>query len=78
MLIKSQMPEAKRKFTAPRQGRPGVERDRPRIIERFVAHQDEAAARVRALDGRDAARIIMVSPFVRSSRTACSMAAGSS
>ena len=36
----------------------------PRIIERFVAYQHEAAARVRSLDGRDVARIIMVSPFV--------------
>lgn len=63
MLIKSQMPEAKRKFTAPPKAVPAASRIDPRIIERFVAHQDEAAARVRSLDGRDLARIIMVSPF---------------
>jgi hypothetical protein len=64
MLIKSQMPEAKRKFTAPRTAEPASSAIDPRIIERFVGHQHEAAARVRSLDGRDTARIIMVSPFV--------------
>jgi hypothetical protein len=63
MLIKSQMPEAKRKFTAPRKAEPASSAIDPRIIERFVAYQHEAAARVRSLDGRDVARIIMVSPF---------------
>lgn len=64
MLIKSQMPEAKRKFTAPRKAVPASSAIDPRIIERFVASQHEAAARVRSLDGRDVARTIMVSPFV--------------
>ena len=64
MLIKSQMPDAKRKFTAPRNAEPSSSAIDPRIIEQFVAHQREAAARVRALDGRDVARIVMVSPFV--------------
>jgi DinB family protein len=63
MLIRSQAPEAKRKFTAPRKAEPASSAIDPRIIERFVAHQRETAARVRALDGRDVARIIMVSPF---------------
>ena len=64
MLIKSQTPEAKRKFTAPRNAEPASSAIDPRIIQRFVAYQHEAAARVRSLDGRDVARIIMVSPFV--------------
>jgi DinB family protein len=64
MLIRSQAPEAKRKFTAPRKAEPASSAIDPRIIERFVAHQHETAARVLALDGRDVARIIMVSPFV--------------
>jgi hypothetical protein len=63
MLIKSQMPESKRKFTAPRKAEPASSAIDPRIIELFVAHQHETAARVRSLDGRDVARIIMVSPF---------------
>lgn len=64
MLIKSQMPEAKRKFTAPRQAVPASSAIDPLITERFVAHQHEAAARVQSLGGRDVARIIMTSPFV--------------
>ena len=64
MLIKSQMPEAKRKLRAPRKAEPASSAIDPRIIERFVAYQHEAAGVVRSLDGRDVARIIMVSPFV--------------
>jgi hypothetical protein len=64
MLIKSQMPETKRKLKAPRTAEPASSAIDPHIIERFVAHQHEAADRVRSLAGRDAARIIMVSPFL--------------
>jgi DinB superfamily len=64
MMIKSQMPGAKRKFTAARKAEPAASAIDPRIVERFVAYQHEAAARVRSLDGRDMARVIMVSPFV--------------
>jgi len=64
VMIRSQMPEAERKFTAPRKARPASSAIDPRIIERFVAHQHEAAGRVRSLHERDLAPIIMVSPFV--------------
>jgi len=64
MLIKSQMPEGKRKFTASRKAVPASSPIDPRITARFVAHQHEVVARVRSLEGRDVARIIMVSPFV--------------
>jgi hypothetical protein len=64
LLIKSQTPDSKRKFTAPRQATPSSSTIDAGIIERFGAHQLEAAARVRALDGSGADRIVMVSPFV--------------
>ena len=64
MLIKSQAPEAKRKFTAPGKATPASSTIDARIIERFGAHQRQAAARVRALEGSGAARTVMVSPFV--------------
>jgi hypothetical protein len=64
MMIRSQMPEAKRKFTAHRKAAPASSAIDSRIIQRFVGHQDEAASRVKALEGRDVARTIMVSPFV--------------
>jgi hypothetical protein len=64
MLIKSQTPDSKRKFTAPRRATPAASGIDAQVIDRFLAHQREAVARVQALDGRDAGRIIMVSPFV--------------
>ena len=65
MLIKSQRPDVTRKFTAPRQAEPASSTIDSQIVARFVAAQHEAVARVRALDGRDVARIVMASPFVR-------------
>ena len=62
MLIASQGPDATRKFTAPRQAQPSSSAIDAEIMQRFVASQHEAASRMRALDGRDVARI-MVSPF---------------
>lgn len=64
MLIKSQGPEAKRKFTAPSSAEPASSAIPADVVAHFIAHQHEAAARVRALAGRDVARTIMVSPFV--------------
>jgi hypothetical protein len=64
LMIRSQGPQANRKFTAPSKAVPASSAIDPRIIERFVAHQREAAARVRALDGLVAAKTIMVSPFI--------------
>jgi hypothetical protein len=63
MLIRSQAPVAKRKFTAPRQAVPASSAIDPGILDRFVAQQHEALKRLRSLEGRDAARVIMVSPF---------------
>jgi hypothetical protein len=64
LMIRSQTPEVTRKYTAPRQITPASSAFDPAIVERFVAQQHEAAARVRSLDPGAAARTIMVSPFV--------------
>ena len=64
MLIKSQTPQVRRRFTAPAQARPSASAIDAGIIQRFVACQHEAAERLRSLEGRDVARTIMVSPFV--------------
>lgn len=64
MLIRSQAPEATRKFTASPMAQPAASEIDAGIVEQFVASQHEAIARVRALDERDAARVVMVSPFV--------------
>ena len=64
VMVTSQKPEVTRKYTAPRQIIPSSSAIDPGIIERFVAQQEEAAARMRSLDPGAAARTIMVSPFV--------------
>ena len=63
MMITSIRPQATRKLKAPRKAVPASSAIDARILERFVAYQQEAAARVRSLDGREPARTIMVSPF---------------
>jgi hypothetical protein len=65
MLIRSQAPSAARKFTAPSRAQPATSDIAADIIRRFVEQHREAAARVQALDERDAARAIMTSPFIR-------------
>ena len=64
LMIRSQSPQAVRKFVAPRQAQPSCSTIVGAIIERFSASQHDYAARVRALRPDDAARVIMVSPFV--------------
>jgi hypothetical protein len=63
LLIQSQRPDAKRRFTAPGTAQPASSAIDPWIIDRFVTQQAEAAARIRSLDAPAAARVIMVSPF---------------
>ena len=65
MLVRSQAPNAARKFTAPPAARPATSAVAADVVERFVAQQRDAAAAVRALDDGVAARTIMTSPFVR-------------
>lgn len=64
MLVRSQTPEGARKFKAMPTAQPSTSNVAADIIERFVEQHREAVARVRALDEREAARVIMVSPFV--------------
>ena len=65
LMVQSQTPGSGRTFTAPRKAHPASSDIDAGIVARFIAQQREAAARIRGLDGGDAARIVMVSPFVR-------------
>lgn len=65
MLIRSQAPNAARKFTAPSKAQPATSDIAADIVQRFVEQHRDAVARVQALDERDAARVIMTSPFIR-------------
>lgn len=63
LLITSQSPGGRRKFTAELVARPSTGSYDRDIINRLISDQRDLAARVQALDGVDARRI-MVSPFV--------------
>jgi hypothetical protein len=63
MLISSQAPGGKQKFTAPVSAQPASSDLPPDTIERFIAWQQVGIADVRRLSAADAGRI-MVSPFL--------------
>jgi hypothetical protein len=65
MLIRSQAPQATRKFTASPLATPtssGIAGD---IVERFIVQDHEIVSWLRGLDAPRASRVIMTSPFVR-------------
>ena len=64
-LIRSQAPPPTRKFTAPPQARPASSDIAAGVIQAFVEQQHDALTRLRALDERQAAQVIMVSPFIK-------------
>lgn len=64
-LIRSQSPNASRRYTAPVKAQP-VDSDLPGdVIARFVDQQHTTAEWIGTLDERGAASTIMVSPFIR-------------
>jgi hypothetical protein len=64
MLIRSQAPQATRKFTASPLATPAASDIPADILPRFVAHTREIVAWLPALDEHRAAAAIMTSPFV--------------
>lgn len=64
VLIDAVSPHGKRKFTAPPPARPAVSHIDPSIIARLIAFQDDVTAGARGVSAADAARTIMISPFV--------------
>jgi hypothetical protein len=65
MLIRSQAPEAVRKFTASPKAQPATSDIAADIIQRFVEQHRDSVRWLEALDERRAARAIMTSPFIR-------------
>jgi hypothetical protein len=65
VMVRSQAPQATRKFKAPTPIRPTTSDIPADVIQRFVEQHREAVARVAKLDEQQAARTIMTSPFVR-------------
>jgi hypothetical protein len=63
-LIKAVSPNAQRKLKAPGQARPSSSSVDPQIVERFVSHQRETLAKMKSMEHRNPAEIIITSPFV--------------
>lgn len=64
MLIRTQSPEAARKFKAPGSAQPAASAVDAAIVRRLVDQQRDLARRLDAAAGRDLAGTIMVSPFL--------------
>jgi hypothetical protein len=64
VMIKAVSPESRRKFKAPGAARPSSSSIDPQIVDRFIVHQRETLAKMRSLEGRGPAGIIITSPFV--------------
>jgi len=65
LLIRSQAPQATRKYTASPLATPAASAIAPDVVERFVTQDRELVQWLRGLDEPRAARVIMTSPFVR-------------
>jgi hypothetical protein len=64
MLIRSQTPEATRKYTASPKATPAASDIAADVIQRFVAQNSDVMKRLQALGQDAASRAIMTSPFV--------------
>jgi hypothetical protein len=65
IMIRSQRPDATRKFTAPTVARPEASDLPADTTQRFIEQQRAAAEWLRTMDEGRAARTVMTSPFVR-------------
>jgi len=63
MMVKALSPNAQRKFKAPGSAQPSSSSIDPQIVDRFITHQLQTLAKMRSLEDRDPARIIITSPF---------------
>jgi hypothetical protein len=62
-MIKILSPNSHQKYKAPAAAKPSSSSLDPQIVERFITHQRETLAKMRSLEDRDPARIIITSPF---------------
>jgi hypothetical protein len=65
MMVRSQSPDARRKYTAPAPGRPSSSGIPPDVVQRFIEQQRALGTRLQSADERKAADTIMASPFIK-------------
>jgi len=64
LMVKSLRPEATRKLKSPATSSPSASAIAPDIERRFVTEQHTTITRMRSLEGRDPARVVLTSPFM--------------
>jgi hypothetical protein len=64
MLVRTQGPDATRRYKAPRKAQPAASAIDAGIVGRFVDQQRTLIARLDAVAGRDLAGVVMASPFL--------------
>jgi hypothetical protein len=62
LMIKALVPGVSRKFKAPPRFQPTASHVEPQIVNRFLAHQQDVIAKMRATEKLEPARIIITSP----------------
>jgi DinB family protein len=63
-LIKATSPDSQRKYKAPDSAQPSSSAIDPQIVEHFVANHREMLAKMKSVENRDPAKIIVTSPFL--------------
>ena len=63
MMVKVVAPDGKRKLKATPAAAPSASALDPRIVEQFVAHQQEVIGKMKAIQNLNPATIVMTSPF---------------
>ncbi len=63
LMVKALSPASRQKFKAPAAARPSSSSIDSQIVEQFTAHQRETLAKMKSLEGKDPARVIITSPF---------------
>jgi hypothetical protein len=63
LMVKVLAPDARQKFKAPPAAIPSASALDPGIVDRFVAHQQEAILKMKAIEKFNPARVIITSPF---------------
>jgi DinB superfamily len=63
MMVNALSPKSQRRFKAPGSAQPSSSSIDPQIVDRFITHQRQMLAKMRSLEDRDPAGIIITSPF---------------
>ncbi|HMX30373.1 MAG TPA: DinB family protein [Blastocatellia bacterium] len=64
MMVKALVPGGTQKFKAPPTGQPSASKLDPQIVSQFAAHQQNVAEKIKEVESRGLANVVMTSPFM--------------